>query len=169
MSPPIQSAGLPEVLFMAYWDGERWLDEGASTPRATSRARRVFDHSWKALLEGALVSLMVVGLIAGTAFAGKGGGGGKTSTAAHGSCTAADATVNDRYTIHGSGFKPGELLNVWVKDSGGTQTLFPPVDSSGNFSATSWASWAGAYSVTVYNNGGRRLVWLTSCSFSVAP
>jgi hypothetical protein len=174
MSPPIQSAGLPEVLSMTYWDGERWLDQGASTPRTTSRARRVFDHSWKALLEGALVSLMVVGLIAGTAFAGKGnagtsGGGGKTTTTAHGSCTADDTTVNAQYTIQGSGFKPGELLNVWVKDSGGTQTLFPPVDANGQFSATSWASWAGAYSVTVYNNGGRRLVWLTSCSFSVAP
>jgi len=101
--------------------------------------------------------------------AGTSGGGGKTTTTAHGSCTADDTTVNAQYTIQGSGFKPGELLNVWVKDSGGTQTLFPPVDANGQFSATSWASWAGAYSVTVYNNGGRRLVWLTSCSFSVAP
>ena len=157
---------------MTYWDGERWLD-GRVTPRTPSRARRVFDHSWKALLEGALISLMVVGLIAGTAFAGKGNagtsGGGKTTTTAHGSWTAADTSVNARYTINGSGFKPGELLNVWVKDSGGTQTLFPPVDASGQFSATSWASWSGAYTVTVYNNGGRRLVWLTSCSFSVTP
>jgi hypothetical protein len=56
---------------MAYWDGERWLDERVQETRQASRARRVFDHSWKALLEGALISLLVVGLIAGTAFAGK--------------------------------------------------------------------------------------------------
>jgi hypothetical protein len=38
----------------------------------------VFTHSTQAILEGALVSLLVVGLLAGTALAGKGtGGGGK--------------------------------------------------------------------------------------------
>ena len=69
---------------MAYWDGERWLDERVPETRQASRARRVFDHSWKALLEGALISLLVVGLIAGTAFAGK---GGKTASTSAGSLT----------------------------------------------------------------------------------
>jgi hypothetical protein len=38
------------------------------------RIRSVFKHSTQALIEGALLSLLVVGLMAGTAFAGKPGG-----------------------------------------------------------------------------------------------
>jgi len=130
------------------------------------RIRSVLSHSVQAITEAALIALIVVGLVAGTAFAGR--GGGKTTTAAHGSCAAAASpvAVGSQYTILGSGFKPGELVTVWVNDSHGTQTMFPPVDSAGHFSATSWASWSGAYTATVYNNGGRRMVWLTSCSFS---
>jgi hypothetical protein len=42
------------------------------------RIRSVFSHSAQVIAEGALISLLVVGLMAGTAFAGKpsGGGGG---------------------------------------------------------------------------------------------
>ena len=40
------------------------------------RIRSVFSHSVQAVVEGALISLLVVGLMAGTAFAAKGGGGG---------------------------------------------------------------------------------------------
>jgi hypothetical protein len=39
------------------------------------RIRSVFTHSTQAVLEGALIAAMVVGLMAGTAFAAKGGGG----------------------------------------------------------------------------------------------
>jgi hypothetical protein len=52
------------------------------------RIRSVFSHSAQAIAEGALISLLVVGLMAGTAFAGKPavgtgghkGGGGATGT-----------------------------------------------------------------------------------------
>jgi hypothetical protein len=40
------------------------------------RIRSVFTHSAQVIAEGALLSLLVVGLMAGTAFAAKGGGGG---------------------------------------------------------------------------------------------
>jgi hypothetical protein len=39
------------------------------------RIRSVLTHSMQAVLEGALISLLVVGLIAGTALAARGGGG----------------------------------------------------------------------------------------------
>lgn len=39
------------------------------------RIRSVLSHSVQALAEGALISLLVVGLVAGTAFAARGGGG----------------------------------------------------------------------------------------------
>jgi hypothetical protein len=39
------------------------------------RIRSVFNHTVQALLEGVLIAMLIVGLIAGTAFAAKGGGG----------------------------------------------------------------------------------------------
>jgi hypothetical protein len=46
------------------------------------RIRSVLSHSTQALIEGAIISLLVVGLMAGTAFAAKGGGkpGGTTGS-----------------------------------------------------------------------------------------
>ena len=50
------------------------------------RITSVSKHAGQAVLEGALVSLLVVGLMAGTAFAGRGGGGkGKPPPASSGS------------------------------------------------------------------------------------
>ena len=43
------------------------------------RIRSVLKHSTMAVLEGALIAMLVVGLMAGTAFAARGGGGGKPS------------------------------------------------------------------------------------------
>jgi len=59
---------------MAYWDGERWIDERAPAPKEQTRTRRAFVHTSQALLEGSLVALLGIGLVAGTAFAGKVGG-----------------------------------------------------------------------------------------------
>jgi hypothetical protein len=157
---------LPEVLFMGFWNGDRWVDERVGETRQASKARRMFAHSSQAFLEGALISLLVVGLVAGSAFAGR---GGKNAVTAHGSCApdASPVALGTQYTVVGSGFQPGELVTVWVTDAHGTQTLFPPVDANGHFSATSWASWGGTSTATVYNNSGRRMVYLTSCSFDV--
>jgi hypothetical protein len=132
------------------------------------RIRSVLSHSFQALAEGALIALLVVGLMAGTAFAAR-GGGKQPAPVAHGTCAAAISPVvrGTQYTILGSGFKPGEMITLWVTDSHGTQALFPPVDTTGHFSASSWASWSGTSTATVYNNGGRKMVWLTSCSFEV--
>ena len=137
--------------------------------------KKFLSHAAGAVLEGALVAILITGLVVGTTFAAKGGGGGggKPSgggTPTTGACSVTPSTVavGGMYTINGSGFKAGELLNVWITDSHGTQTLFPPVSSTGAFTATSYASWAGGYTVKVYDNGGRSMVYLTSCSFSAA-
>src|SRR5439155_17704638 len=45
----------------------------------TVRIRSVLSHSAQAVAEGALISLLVVGLMAGTAFAAKGGGHNTTT------------------------------------------------------------------------------------------
>jgi len=71
------------------------------------------------------------------------------------------------FTIAGAGFKSGELLNLWITDSHGTQSLFPSVGTDGTFSTTSYASWTGDSLVKIYDNGGRKMVFLASCAFTV--
>src|SRR5437867_4025913 len=64
----------------------------------TVRIRSVFSHSAQAVAEGALISLLVVGLMAGSAFAAKGGvggGGGKHGGASTGAGTLALVMVKD--------------------------------------------------------------------------
>ena len=81
---------------MALWDGERWIDQRPPEPRRASRARQLFVHSSQVALEGALVALLIVGLIAGTAFAGKGGGGGGGKGGGGGGGTIALRMVTDQ-------------------------------------------------------------------------
>jgi len=66
---------------MSFWDGERWINTPAPAPKEKSVATRAVTHSAQALLEGALVALLVVGLVAGTAFAARGGKHANTSSA----------------------------------------------------------------------------------------
>jgi hypothetical protein len=56
------------------------------------RIRSVFTHSAQVIAEGALLSLLVVGLMAGTAFAAK-GGGSSTSGGKHGGGSTATGTL----------------------------------------------------------------------------
>jgi len=133
---------------------------------------RILKHAAGAVLEGTLIAALIVGLVAGTTLAargGKAGGGGGGTTGGGGTCSVSPSVValGGLYSISGSGYKAGELLNVWITDSHGTQSLFPPVGADGTFTATSYASWSGDSVVKVYDNSGRKMVYLTSCSFSV--
>ena len=56
---------------MAFWNGTHWVQPDTG-PRKTPRSR--LRRTIEAVAEGGLVSLLVVVLVAGTAFAGKGGG-----------------------------------------------------------------------------------------------
>lgn len=47
------------------------------------RTRRIASHLTQALAEAGLISLLVIGLVAGTAFAGAGGKGASSSTPVH--------------------------------------------------------------------------------------
>ena len=57
---------------MSFWDGTQWVAEEAPRPRTASRVKRLA----AATLEAALITSLTFGLIAGSAFAGKGGGNG---------------------------------------------------------------------------------------------
>jgi hypothetical protein len=146
---------LPEVLFMDHWDGERWIDQQPREPRQASKARRLFTHSWQALLEGALVSVLVVGLIAGTAFAAKGGGqstgGGKGGHHGGGTLTATvqvspnPVPASSEFTISGCGYLPSKGVQFNFYAPGGTAIWGGMADASGCLTnAVGWASAAGS-------------------------
>lgn len=127
------------------------------------RITTVATHVFQAVLEAALITTLVVGLVAGTALA------AKPAPSVNGYCSVSPNpnVVGGLYTISGWGLKPYELINVWITDSHGTQTLFPPVSSTGTFTASSYSSWSGTSNVTVYDNGGRKMVKVAACWFVV--
>lgn len=57
---------------MSYWNGAEWVPDQPDPPKRASRGRRLFG----ATFEATLIVALTFGLIAGTAFAAKGGGNG---------------------------------------------------------------------------------------------
>ena len=58
---------------MSFWDGTKWVADAPPAPKPASRVKRVA----AATLEAALITSLTFGLIAGSAFAAKGGEKGK--------------------------------------------------------------------------------------------
>jgi hypothetical protein len=146
------------------------------------RIRSVLSHSAAALAEGALVALLVVGMVAGTALAGKGGGGGKPS----GGGTIAvvdmdgDGAINhgDQVTFAFSTTatdRPFVALNcyqdgVWLYSK--SVGYFPdyPWDQYFILSNTSWASGGGSCTAKLYmTRDGTRTTTLATTTFNVSP
>ena len=159
---------------MTYWDGERWLDERSGETREPSKARRAFTHSWQLLLEGSIVALLVVGLVSGTAFAGKGshtgsGGGGK----GHGWSGTMTETVkvspnpvpaSSELSITGCGYLPGKGVQFNFYAPGGTAVWGGMADANGCLTnAVGWASAAGSARLDVLE-GSTTVVATTSFS-----
>jgi len=100
------------------------------------RIRSVLTHSGQAVLEGALIATMVVGLMAGTAFAGKGGGhtaGGSTSG---GTITLANPLVVDNNDNGKPNF--GDVVTFDVSTTATTQPYVNLVCSGGGIAYDSW-------------------------------
>lgn len=170
---------------MEFWDGERWIDERTPKPKQRSVARRALTHSTQVMLEASLVALLVVGLVAGTAFAAKGGkgGGGKTGTSGtlavvmvadqngDGAPNWNDQVTFDVYTTATE--KPWVKLNcyqsgTWVYTA--THGFFEAYPWAPNFTLASgaWTSGAGDCTATLYmvtSNG--RSKTLATLSFHV--
>ena len=103
------------------------------------RMRSVLKHSTQAVLEGALISLLVVGLVAGTSLAAKGGKGGSGTTGSGG--TLAVKMVIDQ---NGNG-QPN--WNDWITFDVSTTATDKPwvkvecpgyMSSAGFFAAYAW-------------------------------
>ena len=99
---------------MAFWDGERWIDERVPVRKGRSRSGRAFMHTSQALLEGGLIAVLVGGLIVGTAFGAKGGKGNGNNALAVTACQV------DGNVVSAGGLPTNEVINFMVTDSSGT-------------------------------------------------
>ena len=99
---------------MRFWDGQRWIDEPTPAPSRSPRTTSRFFHVGQALLEGALIAALAVGLIAGSAFAAKGGNHGSTSGKGGSSFTGPDMVAD----LDGNGVVSyGDEINFTVSTS----------------------------------------------------
>jgi hypothetical protein len=150
------------------------------------RIRSVVIHSGQALLEGALIATMVLGLMAGTVFAGKtsGGGGHPTSGMPISVVTVVDQNLNGlpnwADTVHFSFTTSNPYPNVSVTCTqngglvfGDSHPYYWPNlwDDNGNvvLSSPSWQSGAADCKVVVKGTSGGKTVTLGSTSFHVDP
>jgi hypothetical protein len=141
---------------MSYWTGTSWEQD---TPAAATDARPSWRrHVLEAIAEGTLVALLVVGLIAGTTFAGKGGNGhGHFASTAGMTFTASPDVVKsgDTFDVNGCGFDTS-LGNVIVGFTGGSWGS--PLDGAGCFTISGIPALSGdtlppgTYDVTASQN-----------------
>jgi hypothetical protein len=150
---------------MSFWTGTEWAAEPSSAPKRHARVR----HAFEAVLEGSLVALLLVGLIAAPTFAARGGGkGGHATTGASPSLTVDPGQVRagDPFDVSGCGFDAAQG-NVIVTFTGGSWGS--PLDG-GCFTITGIPALSGdtlnpgSYPVTAfqYVNGRWRAVTSTT-------
>ncbi|HET9522345.1 MAG TPA: hypothetical protein VFO73_14950 [Candidatus Limnocylindrales bacterium] len=144
------------------------------------RIRSVFNHSFQAVLEGALIAMIVVGLIAGTAFAAKGGGkvgaGGTLAlvmvTDANGNGLPnwgdqvtfnVSTTATDRPTVRLHCYQNDNLVYTF---SAGFFAGYPWTTVYG-LSSQSWTGGAADCTASlIYSRSGGRIVTLATLNFA---
>jgi hypothetical protein len=166
---------------MSYWNGAEWVPDQPDPPKRASRRRRVFG----ATFEATLIVALTFGLIAGTAFAAKGGGtkgGGKPATA-QGTIALVVLDSTDGQAHHGQTVtfavatsatdRPYVSLNcyqdgVWVLS--GTAGFYPDYPWDQSFVlANDWFTGAGDCTAQLYSNDSRRSTTLATMTFHVYP
>jgi len=128
------------------------------------------------------VRLLAVGALAISALAASPAlpGGGTTTTTAY-KCAASPSVVLNQvtYAITGSGFPPGMVVNVYIKDKISTWIINGSLYAGGTVAANGtfslqpivstvyYPSNLGTKSVSVVNAYDRRTTTLATCAFSV--
>jgi hypothetical protein len=140
------------------------------------RIRSVFSHTAQALAEGALIALIVVGLVAGSALAARGGGGGHKggggTTTGSGTISLVSPPVVDnngngspnwrdvvRFNVSTSTTQPYVNLYCYQNGAfvaGGSEGYFPGALDDGNFGlyGGSWAGGAADCTAKLVNGSG---------------
>ena len=148
--------------------------------------KRFTSHTLMALAEASLVALLVVGLVAGTAFAAKGGGGkpgGGGTTGGGGSLTVidmdADGVINYgdavTFALTTSASRPFVSVNcyqggAWVYAASVGYFAGYPWDQWFTLATSSWPAGSGECTAQLYTSkDGIRITVLGTTSFSVAP
>jgi hypothetical protein len=153
---------------MTFWDGTRWVpDPQVAPPKPRHRVAR---HVFGAVAEGALITALVFGLIAGSAFAAKGGNSGKsTPHTASGSCSVLPdpVAVGDPYVITVTGLSPNHFVDVDVATQIGVTGFMRYTDSSGSTSVSATAQVPGTSDVSVWDTSRHKPALVASCSFAV--
>jgi hypothetical protein len=135
---------------------------GESEVEGMRFSSRVFE----ALQVVVLGALMMSALAASPALARKGSG---TQSTGSEQCwvTPNPAEVGYDYTVWGSGFMPGMVINVLVQNSLGTAILLAQVGADGTFGTGTSAQYPGTHVVYVRNSSDRRATNLAQCAFAV--
>jgi hypothetical protein len=121
------------------------------------RIRRITSHSLQAIAEAAIIAMLVVGLMAGTAFAGQGGGHGKPTGGGGGTISLAPLVVDN----NGNGTP--NYTDVVTFNISTTATTTPYVNlvcsQNGVLVASGWRGyWAGSLD-TSWNFGLEAGTW----------
>jgi hypothetical protein len=147
------------------------------------RIKGLFSHTVMALAEASLVALLVVGLVAGTAFAARGGGkpgGGGGGTLTMVMVDGADTTANhnDVITFRFTTSDPYPIVSATCSQGGvvvfgdSHPMYWPNIwDDPGHFQLASLSWTGGGASCTASLKGTNRgkVVTLATTSFTVAP
>jgi hypothetical protein len=120
------------------------------------RIGSVLTHAGEALFEGFLIALLVVGLMVGTTFAARGGGGGhqKPGSGSNGTATVSVAPnpvpAYSTFAITGCGYTPSAGVQFTLYAPGGTAVWGGIADANGCLTgATGWANAAGSAKLQV--------------------
>ena len=123
------------------------------------RIKSVIKHGLQALAEGSLIALLVVGLVAGTAFAARGGNAGTSSSGTlYTDCNA--CAVGTTANFWGSGYdgsQPRGMVAVTGSD-GSTAWAGINVNPDGTTSFVWYMNPGGTYTFKVLQSSHKRLV-----------
>jgi len=157
---------------MSFWDGTRWVpDVPATTTPSPRRGRRIFG----AAAEAALITLLIFGLIAGSAMAAKGGnpgkpgGGGASKTTATLVVTPEPVEAyGNQYSVTGSGFKPSTPVNIVLSMPSCCAFFTVTADASGDIWFVHTTGASGTYQIDAHQRlNGRKLTMVGTTTFAV--
>lgn len=152
---------------MTYWNGASWEADRPADPPRRRRGRRFLG----AAAEAGLITLLIFGLIAGTALGAKGGagGGGSRSPAALVVTPNPVDAYGADYSVTGSGFKPNTAVNIVISMPTCCAFFTVTADAEGDVWFVYSTGAPGTYQIDANQRlNGRKLTLMATTTFEVA-